>query len=46
MDNVTMLPAELDDWEVLKSLLPDGWQEQAKARGAFQRSRKVKDPKR
>ena len=43
MDTETMLPAELDDWEVLKSYLPDGWQGQAKARGAFQRSRKVKD---
>lgn len=43
MDTVTMLPAELDDWEVLKSFLPEGWQGQAKALGAFQRSRKVKD---
>jgi hypothetical protein len=44
MDTETMLPAELNDWEVLKSFLPDGWQEQAKALGAFQRSRKVNDP--
>ncbi|HEX9841435.1 MAG TPA: IS4 family transposase [bacterium] len=43
MDSETMLPAELDDWEVLKSVLPEGWQEQAKALGAFQRGRKVKD---
>lgn len=44
MDTDTMLPAELDDWEVLKRFLPEGWQAQAKALGAFQRSRKVKDP--
>jgi hypothetical protein len=44
MDTVTMLPAELDDWEVLKSFLPEGWQGQARKSGAFQRSRKVKDP--
>ena len=43
MDSETMLPAQLDDWEVLKRFLPDGWQEQAKAQGAFQRPRKVKD---
>ena len=43
MDTDAMRPAELDDWEVLKSFLPDGWQAQAKALGAFQRSRKVKD---
>jgi len=44
MDSETMLPAELDDWEVLKGFLPDDWQEQAKKLGAFLRSRKVKDP--
>src|SRR3990170_1053718 len=43
MDSETMLPAQLDDWEVLKRFLPDGWQEQAKTQGAFQRPRKVKD---
>ena len=43
MDPGTMPVVELDDWEVLKSFLPAGWQEQAKALGAFQRSRKVKD---
>jgi Transposase DDE domain len=43
MDTQTTLPAELDDWEVLKSFLPEGWQAQAKALGAFQRGRKVKD---
>ena len=43
MDTDAMRPAELADWEVLKSFLPDGWQAQAKALGAFQRSRKVKD---
>ena len=41
MDSETMLPAQLDDWEVLKRFLPDGWQEQAKTQGAFQRPRKV-----
>lgn len=43
MDTETVLAAELDDWEVLKSFLPDGWEVQAKALGAFQRGRKVKD---
>lgn len=43
MDTEMMLPAELDDWEVLKSFLPAGWEAQAKALGAFQRGRKVKD---
>lgn len=45
MDTESMsVPVELDDWEVLKSFLPEGWQEQAKGLGAFQRSRKIKDP--
>lgn len=45
MDTEIMsVPVELDDWEVLKSFLPEGWQEQAKVSGAFQRSRKIKDP--
>jgi len=44
MDTEIMsVPVELDDWEVLKSFLPEGWQGQAKALGAFQRSRKIKD---
>ena len=43
MDTKAMGAVELDDWEVLKSFLPAGWQEQAKALGAFQRARKIKD---
>lgn len=32
-----------DDWETLISFLPDGWQREAKARGALKRCRQVKD---
>ena len=42
-DTAMMLPAESDDWEVLKSFLPEGWQGQAKKSGAFQRSREAPD---
>jgi len=34
---------ESDDWETLVSFLPDGWQREAKARGALKRCRQVKD---
>jgi hypothetical protein len=44
METDAMLAMELDDWQVLKSFLPVGWQAQARTLGAFQRSRKVKDP--
>jgi len=43
-DTDTMPATERHDWDVLKSFLPCGWQEQAKELGAFQRSRKVQDP--
>jgi hypothetical protein len=32
-----------EDWETLISFLPDGWQREAKARGALKRCRQVKD---
>jgi len=32
------------DWELVLGLLPNGWDEQARQLGAFQRPRKVKDP--
>ena len=32
------------DWQLVQDLLPDGWAEQARTSGAFQRARKVKDP--
>lgn len=35
---------ELDDWKVLCSFLPDGWQEKAPESGALTRARGVSDP--
>jgi hypothetical protein len=32
------------DWETLTHFLPDGWREQAKALGALQRCREIRDP--
>ena len=32
-----------DDWETLISFLPDGWEEEAKAKGALKRCRQIKD---
>lgn len=32
-----------EDWETLISFLPDGWQQEAKKRGALKRCREVKD---
>ena len=32
-----------DDWDVLQSFLPQGWQEQAKELGALRRCRKFAD---
>jgi hypothetical protein len=36
--------ADLDDWSVLASFLPTGWQEQAKTSGALTRARGVSGP--
>jgi len=38
------LPFKGDDWEVLLSFLPSGWQEKARELGALQRCRKFADP--
>ena len=35
---------ELDDWEVLCSFLPDGWEEKARESGAFTRARGIAGP--
>jgi len=32
-----------DDWETLINFLPEGWQQEAKARGALKRCRQIKD---
>ena len=32
-----------DDWETLISFLPEGWQREAKARGALKRCRQIND---
>ncbi len=36
--------ADIENWEVLCSFLPDGWREQAKTLGAMRRARYIKDP--
>ena len=33
-----------EDWDVLLSFLPDGWEEKAKELGALRRCRKFADP--
>lgn len=35
---------ELDDWGLVCRFLPEGWQQQARKLGAFQRTRKFADP--
>ena len=36
--------ADIENWEVLCSFLPDGWREQAGTLGAMRRARYIKDP--
>lgn len=36
--------ADLQDWDILSSFLPDGWQQQAKTLGAMRRARYIKEP--
>jgi hypothetical protein len=33
-----------DEWRVIEQLLPAGWQEAARERGAFRRARYTTDP--
>ncbi len=40
MSNKNMLNQQEDDWQVLQSFLPMGWQEQARTLGALRRCRK------
>ena len=42
MENIEILNYE-DDWEVLTSFFPDGWEEKAKELGALLRCRKFLD---
>lgn len=35
---------DMQDWEILSSFLPAGWQQQAKALGAMRRARYIKEP--
>jgi len=35
---------EFENWQVLSSFLPDGWEDQAWSLGAMQRARYIKDP--
>jgi hypothetical protein len=39
-----MANAALEDWRVLMSLFPEGWQEQAKLTGAMERQRGITSP--
>jgi Transposase DDE domain len=39
-----MVNAAEEDWRVLASLFPDGWQQQAKETGAIERQRGITDP--
>ena len=39
-----MNPASIDEWKVIASALPDGWEEQARVSGAFKRARYTKSP--
>lgn len=39
-----MSNAAVEDWQVLVSLFPEGWQEQAKATGAIERQRGITSP--
>jgi hypothetical protein len=39
-----IFPEDTDDWQFLLTFLPVGWQDQAKALGAIQRSRKFEHP--
>lgn len=39
-----IFPENADDWQFLLTFLPAGWQDQAKALGAIQRSRKFEHP--
>lgn len=39
-----IFPENTDDWQFLLTFLPAGWQDQAKALGAIQRSRKFEHP--
>lgn len=43
MEDTRVLDLE-DEWQILLSFLPDGWQHKAKELGAFQRSRKLATP--
>lgn len=36
--------ADVGDWDVLCRFLPPGWAEEARARGALRRSRRIEDP--
>jgi hypothetical protein len=36
--------ADIENWKVLSSFLPDGWREQARSLGALRRARYIKDP--
>lgn len=36
--------ADMQDWEILSSFLPGGWQQQAKTLGAMRRARYIKEP--
>jgi hypothetical protein len=38
-----MMNAAEEDWQVLASLFPEGWQEQAKQTGAIERQRGITD---
>lgn len=39
-----MINAAVEDWQVLVSLFPDGWQERAKLSGAMERQRGITSP--
>ncbi len=43
MSDDSMLSRQEDDWQVLQSFLPMGWQEQARTLGALRRCRKFAD---
>lgn len=43
MEQATVLLEELEDWEVLLSFLPEGWQQRARDSGALSRARGVSD---
>ena len=41
MKNASRALAEVDDWEVLRSFLPEGWESKARECGALTRARGI-----